>query len=62
MVAYQIPLKLPGLKSPRAGIITAVVLALGVAAGLFFFGPIAIPAGIVAYVVVGLINLLLKWY
>lgn len=62
MVAYQVPLKLPGLKSPRSGIITAVVLALGVGAGLFFFGPIAVPAGIVAYVLVGIANFVIRWY
>ena len=62
MIAYQIPLKLPGLKSPKAGIITAIVLAALTLVGIVTLGPIAVPAGIVAYVFVGLLNILLKWY
>ena len=62
MIAYQIPLKLPGLKSPKAGIITAIGLAALTLLGIVTLGPIAVPAGIVAYVFVGLFNILLKWY
>ncbi len=62
MIAYQVPLKLPGLKSPKAGIITAIALAMLTLLGIFTLGPIAVPAGIVAYVLVGLLNLLIKWY
>lgn len=62
MISFQIPLKLPGLKSPRAGIITAIALAVATLIGIFTLGPIAVPAGIVAYVFVGLLNILLKWY
>ena len=62
MIAYQIPLKLPGLKSPKAGIITAIVLAALTLLGIVTLGPIAVPAGIVAYVLVGLLNLVIRWF
>jgi CDP-diacylglycerol--serine O-phosphatidyltransferase len=62
IIAFQVPLKLPGLKSPKAGIFTAIGLAILTVAGLVFFGPIAIPAGIVGYVMVGVLNLGLRWY
>ncbi|MEP6795436.1 MAG: CDP-alcohol phosphatidyltransferase family protein [Saprospiraceae bacterium] len=62
MVSYQIPLKLPGLKSPKPGIITAVLLVLLAIVGFIFLGPISIPLAIVAYVTIGLLNLVLKWY
>ena len=62
MIAFQIPLKLPGLKSPKAGIITAIGLAVLTLLGIFILGPIAVPAGIVAYVLVGLLNLVIRWY
>lgn len=62
MIFFQVPLRLPGLKSPRSGIITLVVLALLTLTGLVLIGPIAISAGIVAYVFLGLINLVIKWY
>lgn len=62
IIAYQVPLKLPGLKSPKAGIITAVILTIGTVAGLIFFGPIAIAGGIVAYVMLGVLNLVVRWY
>lgn len=62
MIAFQIPLKLPGLKSPKAGIITLVTLALITLVGIVLLGPIAVTFGIVGYVCIGLVNLLLKWY
>jgi len=62
MIAFQIPLKLPGLKSPKAGIITAIALAVLTLVGIFTLGPIAVPAGIVAYVLLGLLNLVIRWY
>ncbi len=62
MVSYQIPLKLPGLKSPKSGIITAVLLVLLAIIGFIILGPISIPLAIVAYVALGLLNLVLKWY
>lgn len=61
-VSYQISLKLPGLKSPKAGIATAIALALLTAVGIIYFGPIAITAGIILYVLLGVFNLLIKWY
>ena len=61
-IAYQVPLRLPGLKSPRAGKITAGLIGVCVATGLYLFGPIAIPAGIILYVLTGVVNLIFKWY
>ena len=62
MVSFQIPLKLPGLKSPKAGIITLSLLALATLIGLFFIGPIAITLAIASYVGLGVLNLLIKWF
>jgi len=62
MIAYQVPLKLPGLKSPKPGIITAAVLAIATLIGLFTIGPISITIGIVSYVMLGMLNLIIKWY
>ena len=39
MIAFQIPLKLPGLKSPKAGIITMVVLAVVTLIGILTMEP-----------------------
>jgi len=61
-VLYQVALKLPGLKSPKAGIYTLVVIAVLTVVGLFFIGPIAITVGIALYVVLGILNMLIKWY
>ena len=61
-VSYQVPLRLPGLKSPLGGKITAGVIGLLVVLGFFLHGPIAIPAGIILYVLTGVANLLFKWY
>jgi len=61
-VMYQVALKLPGLKSPRAGIYTLVVIAMLTVVGLFVLGPIAIAIGIALYVIMGVINTVLKWY
>jgi hypothetical protein len=62
MIAFQIPLKLPGLKSPKAGMITLVILAVATLFGIFTIGPIAVAMGIVAYVGLGVANLVIKWY
>jgi len=62
MIAYQVPLKLPGLKSPRPGIITAAVLAVATLIGLFMIGPISITIVIISYVGLGVLNLIIKWY
>ena len=61
-IAYQVALKLPGLKSPKAGIYTLVAIAVLAVIGLFILGPIAIALGIALYVVLGVLNTLLKWY
>jgi CDP-diacylglycerol--serine O-phosphatidyltransferase len=62
VVAFQVPLKLPGLKSPKSGVITAALLAAATITGLVFFGPIAVTFGIIVYVLLGVVNLLLRWY
>ncbi len=59
---YNAPLKLPSLKSPRPGLITIGVIVLIAIVLYFIIGPISIAAGIVLYVLSGLLNLLLKWY
>lgn len=61
-VMFQVALKLPGLKSPKAGIVTAGILGVAVVVGFVMFGAIAIAAGIVGYVVLGILNLIMKWY
>jgi CDP-diacylglycerol--serine O-phosphatidyltransferase len=62
IIAFQIPLKLPGLKSPKSGIITAILLVVGGIIGFITIGPISIPLAIVTYVAMGLLNIVLKWY
>lgn len=62
IIMFQVPLKLPGLKSPKAGLLTAAILVIGIIAGFFVMGPIIIPIGIVSYVMLGLLNLVVKWY
>jgi len=62
IIAFQIPLKLPGLKSPKTGMITLVILALATLVGIFTIGPIAVTMGIVGYVGLGVLNLVVKWY
>ena len=61
-VMFQVALKLPGLKSPKAGIVTAGILGVAVVVGFLMFGAIAIAAGIAGYVVLGILNLFIKWY
>lgn len=62
VIFYQIDLKLPGLKSPKSGMITLIVLAVSIIGGTVFFGAIAVFLGIIAYIGLGLLNLLIKWY
>ena len=62
MIAFQVPLKLPGLKSPKAGMITLVVLVVATLVGIILMGPIAVTFGMVAYVFIGVLNLVVKWY
>jgi CDP-diacylglycerol--serine O-phosphatidyltransferase len=61
-VMYQVPLKLPGLKSPRPALITLGLVGVFILIGLVVWGPIAIALGIVLYVGLGLLNLVIKWY
>jgi CDP-diacylglycerol--serine O-phosphatidyltransferase len=61
-VMYQVALKLPGLKSPRPGLITLGLVGLVIVVGLVLWGPIAIALGIVLYVALGILNLVIKWY
>ena len=62
IAAYHVPLKLPNLKSPKQGFVTAAFLVIAVVIGLFTIGPISIPMGVIAYVLLGILNLVLKWY
>jgi CDP-diacylglycerol--serine O-phosphatidyltransferase len=62
IAAYHIPVKLPGLKSPKAGLIIAALLGISVVIGLFTLGPICIPLGILIYFFIGVINYVGKWY
>lgn len=61
-VMYQVPLKLPGLKSPKPGLYTLVIVGVLTLVGFFIIGPLSIFLGIVLYVVLGLVNLVVKWY
>lgn len=62
IAAYHIPIKLPGLKSPRGGLFIAMSIAALVVVGLFIAGPISIPAGLILYYLAGLLNHSGKWY
>ena len=62
IISYQVALKLPGLKSPKPGLWTMIVIAVLTIAGLFVIGPIAISVGIFVYVMAGVVNLVVKWY
>ena len=61
-IAYQVALKLPGLKSPKAGKIIAAVIAVLTLIGFFLIGPISIALGIFLYVMLGVVNLFIKIY
>ena len=60
--AYQLAVKLPGLKSPKAGLVIAAIIGVAVAIGIFTIGPISIPAGIILYYLIGLANYAGKWF
>ncbi len=62
IIAYHLPLKLPGLKSPKKAITIAIILFAAIAIGVFTIGPIAIPLGLLLYLLLGVINLALKIY
>ena len=61
-IAYQAPLKLPGLKSPTRGLMIAGILAVLTLIGFFIIGPISITFGIVLYVLLGIVNLFIRIY
>jgi CDP-diacylglycerol--serine O-phosphatidyltransferase len=61
-VFYQVTLKLPSLKSSKPGLATLILLAVAILIGTFLYGTIAIFIGIVLYILLGLLNLLLKLY
>ena len=62
IISYQVALKLPGLKSPKPGLWTMIIIAVLTIVGLFVIGPIAISVGIFVYVMAGVVNLVVKWY
>ncbi len=62
VVFYQVGLKLPGLKSPKRGLITLYMVAGVIAIGFLLHGAIAVFVGIILYVVLGILNLLLRWF
>ena len=62
IVSYHIPLRLPNLKSPKSGFVTASFLIISALIGVFTIGPICIPLAILLYVLLGVLNLALKWY
>jgi CDP-diacylglycerol--serine O-phosphatidyltransferase len=62
IAAYHIPLRLPNLKSPKKGFVTAAFVMITVVIGIFTIGPLSIPLGIILYYLLGLLNLAIKWY
>jgi phosphatidylserine synthase len=62
IIMYQVPLKLPGVKSPGTGLYTVIGLAFVTVVGLILLGPLAITLGILLYVALGLVNLVVNWY
>jgi len=62
IIMYQVPLKLPGLKSPKSGMWTLIVIAVFTVIGFVMIGPIAITGGIFLYVLAGMANVVVKWY
>src|SRR5687767_9632842 len=62
VMAYQLPLKLPGLKSPKGALAIAVSIGILVVIGIFIIGPISIPFGILVYYLIGVANYFGKWY
>src|SRR5688572_967693 len=62
VIAYHLAIKLPGLKSPRSGIMIAAGLAIAVVIGFFTIGPISIPLGLITYYMIGVVNYVTKWY
>lgn len=62
LIAYQVPLRLPGLKSPKEGLITLGIISAGMILGLVLLGPISIPLGFLTYLLAGILNHFIRWY
>ena len=60
--AFHLPVKLPGLKSPKKAVVYPLLIGISVAIGLFTIGPISITLGFLAYYLLGVSNLFMKWY
>lgn len=61
-VLYQAALKLPGLKSNGAALYLLIILAILILVGAFLWGPIIVFLGFAAYVLAGLLNLVIRFY
>lgn len=61
-IFYQVGIKLPGLKSPKGGLITLFVLTAVIVLGFFLHGAIAVFLGIILYILLGIVNLGLRWF
>ncbi|MEP6646533.1 MAG: CDP-alcohol phosphatidyltransferase family protein [Saprospiraceae bacterium] len=62
IIFYQVSLRLPSMKSPKPGIITAVLLVAAGTVSFFIIGPISISLTIFGYVFIGLLNTIFRWY
>jgi phosphatidylserine synthase len=60
--AFHLPVKLPGLKSPKKVIVIPLVIGIVVVIGLLTIGPISITLGLLAYYLLGVFNLFFKFY
>lgn len=61
-VAYQLNLRLPGLKSPPRGKVILVVLTLISIVSWFWVGSLVMTFGILLYLFVGILNLVIRIY
>lgn len=62
MILYQVPLRLPGLKSKGIALYLLIFLMISMLAGFFLIGPISIFLGLAAYIFIGLVNLMFRFY
>jgi hypothetical protein len=62
ILLYQVPLKLLSLKSPPPGRVVILCIAVMTILGFVLAGPVSIPLGILLYVVIGVMNVFLRWY
>ncbi len=60
--AFHLPVKLPGLKSPKKVVMIPFLIVIAVVIGLFTIGPISITLGLLAYYLLGVLNLFFKFY